>query len=243
MHAAKLCWYRQHRCRYKRLRTGVQVSGYLAALESHPLCTAGCTTGWLPIYQSQSSAKHCQEPLQQSRDTGRALRLRLVEAFWVSHLLFGSVVWGQVFGVNMDLAAGKGRQKPYPLDRMYCQSLKWAMRASPDTWNSLMHLVSHTIPLAILYAKHSICYFGFLERATAVQRNLYDASGAPNGRKPCWAASFLENASATLKVNSKTATNAIHHWTLLKQHHNLTCHSTIHSVHERYRDLLAADLI
>ena len=135
----------------------------------------------------------------------RVLRTKLVESHIVSHLLFGSSVWGTVlfsWRGNRDLLqiTDAGHSARAKIEVHHRRALRWALGqcVTRDTRSAALYFLAQQIPVQGLALKQIIRYFGTLESslltATADSDPSMPLAETAHHPVPRWAATFLSSA-------------------------------------------------
>ena len=91
-------------------------------------------------------------------------RVQLANAYAMSHILFGCLVWGHSFGTQLCLHGASGISGSVgKLEALYQASFRWALAAPMSTRGTSLYLLAATLPLHGLIIKATVRYFEGLE--------------------------------------------------------------------------------
>ena len=87
--------------------------------------------------------------------------MQLATAYAILHKLFGCIIWGHHFGIQLHLHGASGiRSNVGKLEALYLDSLQWALATSKITCNASLYLLAATLPLHGLNIKATALCFG-----------------------------------------------------------------------------------
>ena len=91
-------------------------------------------------------------------------KVQLANAYATSHMIFGCVIWGHCFGMQLHLrGAGGNSSSVWKLEALYRASLSWAVAAPKSMHGAFIYLLAAMLPLHGLTIKATVRYFGGLE--------------------------------------------------------------------------------
>ena len=149
------------------------------------------------------------------------------------------------------------------MEAFYRATLRWAVGAPTDMRAAALHLITASIPLHGLILKHTVRYYGTLERDKAAYCAVEDALATADTqsdadqlryqllhlRQPRWAADFVRSAVeevVTGQHNMRSArltTSSIEGLVALRTYHSLEAASTsVQWIYDAYAQLISEDL-
>ena len=119
------------------------------------------------------------------------IKVQLANANATSHILFGCVVWGHWFGMQLHFhGASRTSGSVGKLEALYRASLRWALAARKSICGISLYLLVATLPLHRLIIKATVRYFEGLEHD---KHRFAEITVSQRRALPplCWAADFV----------------------------------------------------